>query len=343
VFRVVQDQLRVSDGWVRCGRCAEVFNAVENLVDLELESPPLRSSAGSMHRDRVMDDLARVSGQAAPPPTSPPSPSFVSPLAPQPPSWSDEEADVSRAAPMPTPPAQPGGPDPSALQPARGGDDFGGEFPGDTRADRRTPVAPPPAAGVDADADPDSDLDDSRPAGPAEDLRADPPPFVRQAERAASWRTSRHRAVLAAAVLLASGALVLQVAMAYRDLIAARWSGLRPPLALLCSWAGCRIEPPRQVNALVVDSSGLVRVDMTSTYRLSIVLRNRAPIELALPAVDLTLTDARGEVIARRVLDAAELGVAQRSLPGGGELSLQALLAVGDRPVSGYTIEVFYP
>ncbi len=40
IFRVVQDQLKVSDGWVRCGRCEEVFNALEGLFDLERESPP---------------------------------------------------------------------------------------------------------------------------------------------------------------------------------------------------------------------------------------------------------------------------------------------------------------
>src|SRR5512139_594699 len=39
VFRVVQDQLKVSEGWVRCGRCNEVFNALEGLFDLERESP----------------------------------------------------------------------------------------------------------------------------------------------------------------------------------------------------------------------------------------------------------------------------------------------------------------
>ena len=33
-FRVVQDQLKVSEGWVRCGRCDEVFNALEGLFDL---------------------------------------------------------------------------------------------------------------------------------------------------------------------------------------------------------------------------------------------------------------------------------------------------------------------
>ena len=40
VFRVVQDQLRVSEGWVRCGRCNEVFNALEGLFDLGRDSPP---------------------------------------------------------------------------------------------------------------------------------------------------------------------------------------------------------------------------------------------------------------------------------------------------------------
>ena len=35
VFRVVQDQLRVSEGWVRCGRCGEVFNAAHALVNID--------------------------------------------------------------------------------------------------------------------------------------------------------------------------------------------------------------------------------------------------------------------------------------------------------------------
>ena len=38
VFRVVQDQLKVSEGWVRCGRCNEVFNALEGLFDLQRDT-----------------------------------------------------------------------------------------------------------------------------------------------------------------------------------------------------------------------------------------------------------------------------------------------------------------
>ena len=40
IFRIVEDQLRVSDGWVRCGRCAEIFDARELLFDIERDAPP---------------------------------------------------------------------------------------------------------------------------------------------------------------------------------------------------------------------------------------------------------------------------------------------------------------
>jgi predicted Zn finger-like uncharacterized protein len=45
IFKVVQDQLKVSEGWVRCGRCNEVFNALPALFDLETEAPPPRVTA----------------------------------------------------------------------------------------------------------------------------------------------------------------------------------------------------------------------------------------------------------------------------------------------------------
>ena len=31
-FRVVEDQLRVADGWVRCGRCGTMFSALQARV-----------------------------------------------------------------------------------------------------------------------------------------------------------------------------------------------------------------------------------------------------------------------------------------------------------------------
>src|SRR3954470_21121239 len=41
MFKVVADQLKISEGWVRCGHCAEIFDAAADLHDeAELEIPP---------------------------------------------------------------------------------------------------------------------------------------------------------------------------------------------------------------------------------------------------------------------------------------------------------------
>lgn len=38
-FKVTQEQLSVSEGWVRCGRCEHVFDATEHLLDAQLTKP----------------------------------------------------------------------------------------------------------------------------------------------------------------------------------------------------------------------------------------------------------------------------------------------------------------
>lgn len=44
-FKVVRDQLRISDGWVRCGRCSEVFDATLDLHEAEDDGTPIPSPA----------------------------------------------------------------------------------------------------------------------------------------------------------------------------------------------------------------------------------------------------------------------------------------------------------
>jgi len=283
VFRVVQDQLRVSEGWVRCGRCAEVFNAIDGLVELDSDAaakPPPRQAG----RERVLEELARVTyaGELAPDPAPPVAP-------------------VSAAEPPRT--AVPAAP----------------EFD-DSEFRAEPELRPAPAAGA-----------------------SNAPEFVRRADRAARWRRPGVRLALGAGAVVFAMLLAGQVVIEYRDLVGARWPGMRGTIESACATLGCRIEAPRLIEALAVESSGLVRIEGTPSYRLSVVLRNRSTLPLALPAVDLTLTDTQGAVIARRVVRLGEFGVAQRSLPGGGELPLQAVVSAVERPISGYTIEIFYP
>ena len=305
VFRVVPDQLRVAEGWVRCGRCAEVFNAAESLIDLETGAP-IRS--------------AEVAPAA---PTTPPEPVSESPLpAPDPTPAPEEESTAGFAFALQMAPP-----------PATAAADFGAL---DVDPNRPLERAAFERAANDGDA----------PAPPELNLRPAPedqPSFVRRADRAERWRQPRVRLALAAGVLLAALALAGQMAHVYSDFIVARFPAMRSALGPACALLGCRLQAVQAIDSLVVQSSGLVRVEKSNIYKLHLALRNRAAIEVAVPALDLTLSDSQGKLLARRVLRAAELGVNQGTLAAGRELALQATLQAATEPVAGYTLELFYP
>jgi hypothetical protein len=167
--------------------------------------------------------------------------------------------------------------------------------------------------------------------------------FVQEADRAERWRSPRVRAALATvavvlAVLLAGQWLVVQ-----RDTVVASWPAARSLVQSLCAPLGCRIEPLRRIEHLSVDSSGLTRIDDGPVYRLALVLKNRTDTALLMPAIDLSLTDATGALVSRRMLSAADLGATRNTIGAGQELPLQALLMSTERPLTGYTIEIFYP
>lgn len=308
VFRVVQDQLRMSSGWVRCGRCSEVFNALESLVDLGAPEP----GPPSAHASRIMDTLAQVSAAAE---------------EDRLPATGGEGADgqpaLAERAAAPVMPVTPGVG--AALAPAAA-------------------LPPAPAADTPPPVDAAAAGDDPPPARlPAPAGAQAPPGFVRQVDRAARWRHPLVRAALASACVGAALLLAVQIHQTHHDWLAARWPALRAASQWLCAWRGCEIEPPRQLDALVVDSSALVRAGAPGTYQLSLSLRNRSPVAARVPALDLVLSDAGGQTTTRRVLSLAELGVRGQAIAGGGELNAAARLRVDGPPVVGYTIEIFYP
>ncbi len=169
------------------------------------------------------------------------------------------------------------------------------------------------------------------------------PSFVVQAERAARWRRPGVRLALSLVALLAAAGLGLQAAYVYRDRLAASDPAWRNALRTACASLGCQVGDYRQIDALSVESSALVRVERAPYYRLSVTLRNRSTLEVAAPAIDLSVSDSQGRPIARRVLTMAALGLPLRSLKPGSELPIQVPLAVAERPVSGYSVEIFYP
>ena len=194
----------------------------------------------------------------------------------------------------------------------------------------------PAPANHEADQDADDDGDAAA---------SDEPEFVRQAKRRAFWHSPGVRAVLVVLVLLLSALLAGQWAVHERDRLAASQPQLLPWLDRLCEPLGCRVSPVRDIDAIVIDSSTLVR-RLGNFYSFDLVLKNTSPLALAVPALELSLTDTGDRVISRRVFLPEELpGVppllpAQASVP----VSLRLSLAVGDElPMAGYRALVFYP
>jgi predicted Zn finger-like uncharacterized protein len=311
VFRVVQDQLKASEGWVRCGRCSEVFNALEGLFDLEGASGPV--------------PLERESVSSAPAPT----PHDEAPAV---------GVDVPAETPMRSTPAE-----------AEAGDSATSTLI-DTQADTRIePHFDPSRAGDGDDFSRSAiELVDSQVSEEAIAAEsAQPlvkPGFLRQADRNARWQRPAVQRALAALGGVLTLALALQVSMHHRDTMAQRWPAIQPALSALCGMIGCELAAPRSLAALAVDSSGVTRLEGAPLYRLQIALRNRSAWPVAMPALDLTLTNLRGEVVARRVLRATDVVPnAPTQIAAGADWSAQAVLDLGERRIAGYTVELFYP
>lgn len=378
VFRVVQDQLKVSQGWVRCGQCHEVFNALESLFDLDtsptpppapapassdpppapqapafaatepstLDEPPAPGPRSEPARE-VRRPAPAAAATTAAPPTTP-----ASHLPAPKPAASPAPAPTPEPAPQPSPAPEP--PPPVAPTPA--------PEPVDT------PVAPPPPAGYELPGDGDQDgldapdtdalaapfgasrLPESWEREALKPEEADRPPseevmprFLQQAEQQARRARRTRRALLLCLCGLLLVLLGGQLTLQGRDLLAAHWPASRPYLASLCSAMGCEVGAPMALDQIVLDSSQLQTTDVPGELTITAELRNRASWPVRRPSVELTLTSDDGLTLARRVLSPSDLGATDTTLPGEGNWHAQVRLDVAPLKVTGYALEVFYP
>lgn len=168
---------------------------------------------------------------------------------------------------------------------------------------------------------------------------------MRQARRRAFWKSPGMRVLLSLLALLLGGLLGGQWVLHQRDQLAASHPEWVPLLSRLCEPLGCEIGAVRRIDAVVIDSSSLVR-RLGNFYSFDFVLKNTGPIPLAVPALELSLTDTRDAVIARRVFLPEELPGVPLLLPARDSVtvSLRLSMAVGDAlPMAGYRALVFYP
>lgn len=301
MFRVVPDQLKISEGWVRCGKCEEIFDAAAHLQELE----PAAQAAEA------------ADAQAAPPV------SFQGELA----AATAGGAEAVITVEVESRESVPGGDTPQApLLPE--GSAYGTE-------------ASPPLLAQDGEVSPAST--------PVAAAAADSVPglsFMHAARPRSRWHRPLVRATLVVACMFLLLGLGLQVLVHERDRLVALHPDLRPLVEEVCRLAACEIQPLRQIESVVIDSSAFSKVK-GDLYRLSLTLRNNAPIDLAMPAVELALTDTLDHAVVRRVLMPEDLGARGGLIPAASESQATVLLTVrtngnGER-IAGYRLLAFYP
>lgn len=285
-YRVVPDQLRISDGWVRCGQCGEVFDASQQLVDAQADTSgaeAFESSENLVEAYPLNPDNQQVS------------------LLPTRDNPALQEATVPPASET-------------------------------SWASAAMLIKPSDESGSDA-------------GEPAATGLA-PSSFMLASDSASAARR-RSSPVLCWGLggLLLLG-LLLQGVFRERDRLTAMFPALKPALVSVCEVLDCRVSAQQGIESLAIDSASFHQVGQDS-FELRFVVKNKSRFELALPAIELTLTDMADQPVMRRVFTPAELGVAQETVASAGEWSATAYLRVRaeatDARAQGYRLLIFYP
>lgn len=160
-------------------------------------------------------------------------------------------------------------------------------------------------------------------------------------------RNPRVDRYLRAAVALLSIVLLTQLVYAFRTSLAIAMPSLRPTLERACALAGCTVPLPKRTDALAIESSDLqLDPKRPGVIVLTAALRNRGSMLVALPALELTLTNAQDQPIARRILlpkdyleRAAEASAGMRA---SSEVNVRIELATSELKPAGYRLFLFY-
>jgi predicted Zn finger-like uncharacterized protein len=323
VYRVVPDQLRISQGWVKCGQCGDIFDATQHLIqtatvplDVPAVPPPV-----------VPDELADASHDLAPEGegTQDETESEVPDV--QPVEDTALEQDESSLQLADSEPALES--DAALAKPQQSGADEDVNLPSETPAEEPLEALPSPL----------TDSDDRRDG-------FEQVSFMQRAAGSSFWQRRAVKALLWLFAIWLGVGLAGQGVVQERDRLAAWHPELKPVLQVMCQVLACSVGPLQQIESVAVDSAAFYTLG-ADRYRLSFTLKNSARMAVALPSIELTLTDALDQAVIRRVLSAAELAVDSDRLGPAAEWPVTMVLKVnpgaGMPKVVGYRLLAFYP
>jgi predicted Zn finger-like uncharacterized protein len=353
MFKVVPDQLRISEGWVRCGQCDEVFDANAHLRSLEVpqqavpahsqttESPPVETHPAEQTRVTPTEDAtANFDGGSFPEPENAPvdpALTIATQVGVHGVSHQGEEQDWQTQ--------QPDGS--QAVHVDRFQEDvFLDHSPQDLPASEESQGAHYSPQAVDDWVNQSPRVADQMPEFDVPGIEEEQAPSFMPRSPQRTWihRYLGRKVMLAFSIVLAL-LLTSQWLFTERDRLAANIPALRPLLGAGCAALGCTLSAPRQIESIAIDSSAFAQVK-SGVYNLNLSLRNGANIDLAAPALELTLTDMRDQALVRRVLLPGEYS-AKSLIAAGSELVVSVPIAVrasaASEKISGYKLLAFYP
>ena len=236
-FKVSSEHLAVANGWVRCGRCGGVFEA---LLHLESEDAQEAQAANGHDQNAAVANVANSATQS---------------------------------------PTQPAASDIDAFH-----DSLLSFVPGGLRSSKSRA------------SDANHQANDHAYANAA----ATDSKTSEQVDTQPVWLW------VLAAVLTLTG--LLQLVLWNRHVLVAQEPALQGLIEGLCAPIGCEWHWPQTLEAVQIENSSFTE-NADGTYRLQLRLKNTQHHAVAMPLLELTLTDERDEVVLRRVFQPQELGL----------------------------------
>ena len=135
--------------------------------------------------------------------------------------------------------------------------------------------------------------------------------------------------------------LVLHWVYLQRDAIVAAWPASEPVIRHVCQSFGCQVEPLRDVEGLVIDSSSLVQ--RSDDHVLTWSVRNTTRRVVGATAMELSLLDPQGKLVLRTVILPAQAGAPQTLSPGQSWTGSLKVLVLPELVFSDYRLISFYP
>jgi predicted Zn finger-like uncharacterized protein len=385
VFRVTAAQLALREGQVRCGHCRAVFDANDHFVTLDVAPPDEFGADDELLRGRPTVTLRSADALLpAPAPAEPPAATHADQRSATEEAQRDEPIAERTAVEAPAGEG-PAAETAAAQRPAVEGAAVEGAAVEGTAVEGTAvegtavegtavegtavegtavegTVAPGAGDALASAVAPQLDKEAaiaSEPAAESETAMAAPaadttPIELRDADRPQRFEWKSRKALgdqprlYAIGIVALSLAIVVQLVLEFRDVLAAHVPATRVLLAGACRALSCSIEPLKETAALSIEASDL---QADPAHRgllvLSATIRNRASHPIAYPYLELTLTDSSERIVVRRAFAPHDYAGGtvdfQQGIAANGERLVKLFIDASATQQAGYQLYLFYP